>query len=376
MKIISTITGVLVLLFMCNSPLFAQDPSLRVQLNKSSYRPGDTIFIKASQASKKHATLFLMAEHEKGFAWEMRWPMLQGASEPDLIIPDSMPPGRYRLFFSVLQNLFTVSGKVKAPAKIKDLSVTLLTAGGDVLESEVPVSDSGVFIYRNVLFENNATLVFTTPDKRDNERLDIDISTVLDSASIPLANQVLDIYIGKVAPPEEGKPFASMNNDPDIKARVLETVTVANKPLNRGELFNKKYSTGLFNDMNERVLNFLDDRHLANSISIFQTLGSRVAGLTVRYGAFPAVSWRGQPVAFYLDELRVSASIIDGIPVDDIAIIKVYPPPFFGNPGGNGGAIAVYTKRGGLSDENYRNAFRVKGYTPLSFTLPTMPDRF
>jgi hypothetical protein len=152
MKIISTITGVLVLLFMCNSPLFAQDPSLRVQLNKSSYRPGDTIFIKASQASKKHATLFLMAEHEKGFAWEMRWPMLQGASEPDLIIPDSMPPGRYRLFFSVLQNLFTVSGKVKAPAKIKDLSVTLLTAGGDVLESEVPVSDSGVFIYRNLLF--------------------------------------------------------------------------------------------------------------------------------------------------------------------------------------------------------------------------------
>jgi hypothetical protein len=72
----------------------------------------------------------------------------------------------------------------------------------------------------------------------------------------------------------------------------------------------------------------------------------------------------------------VSASIIDGIPVDDIAIIKVYPPPFFGNPGGNGGGIAVYTKRGGLSDENYRNAFRVKGYTPLSFTLPTMPDRF
>jgi hypothetical protein len=376
MKIFSTITGVLILLFMCNHPLFAQDLPLRVQLNKSAYHPGDTIFIKASQASGKHSTLFLMAENDKGFAWEMRWPMLQGASEPDLIIPDSMPPGRYRLFFSVLQNLFTVSGKVKAPAKIKDLSVTLLTAGGEVLESEVPVNDSGVFVYRNVLFENNATLVFTTPGKRDNERLDIDISTVLDSASIPLANQVLDIYIGEAAPPKEEKPFTSINNDPNIRARVLETVTVANKPLNRGELFNKKYSTGLFNDMNERVLNFLDDRHLANSISIFQTLGSRVAGLTVRYGAFPAVSWRGQPVVFYLDELRVSASIIDGIPVDDIAIIKVYPPPFFGNPGGNGGGIAVYTKRGGLSDENYRNAFRVKGYTPLSFTLPTMPDRF
>ncbi len=363
-------------LLVCNYNGLAQDPALRVQLNKSAFRPGDTIFIKASQPAKAHSTLFLQAEDEKGFAWEMRWPMLQGSSGPAIVIPDSMPTGRYRLYFSVLQNLFTVFGKVKAPAKIDELSVTLLTAGGDVFENDISVNESGVFTYRNVLFENNATMVFTHPDKRDNEKLDIEISTVLDSVSLPLRKQLLDIYIGPGVPEKEETPFKSINNDPDISARVLETVTVYNKPLNRGELFNKKYSTGLFNDMNERVLNFLDDRNLANSISIFQTLSSRVAGLSMRYGIIPALSWRGQPVVFYLDEFRVSASIVDGIPINDIAIIKIYPPPFFGNPGGNGGGIAIYTKRGGLSDDNYRNAFRVKGYTPMVFTLSTMPDRF
>jgi hypothetical protein len=317
-----------------------------------------------------------MAEHEDGFVWQMRWPMLKGVCEPVVVIPDSMPQGQYHLFFSLLQNLFTVSGKVKSPATIDELSVTLLTAGGDFYENDVPVNSNGQFIYKNVLFENNATLIFTQPGKRDNDELNIEISTVLDSVSYPRRSKMLDIYIGETKPAEGMKKFSSINTDPDVKAQVLETVIVHTKPLNRGELFNKKYSSGLFRDINERMLNFLDDPALANSVSIFQTLMSRVAGLTVRYGVNPMVFWRGQPVVFYLDELRVNAMTIDAIPVSDIAIIKAYPPPFFGNPAGEGGAIAVYTKRGGLAEDNYKNAFRVKGYTPMFSKLPTMPDRF
>ncbi|MDO9373308.1 MAG: hypothetical protein Q7T76_02765 [Ferruginibacter sp.] len=51
----------------------------------------------------------------------------------------------------------------------------------------------------------------------------------------------------------------------------------------------------------------------------------------------------------------------------DIAIVKAYPPPFFGAPGGNGG-IAIYTRRGG--EGNYlpanRRVFKVSGYTPAA----------
>ena len=64
------------------------------------------------------------------------------------------------------------------------------------------------------------------------------------------------------------------------------------------------------------------------------------------------------------------------IPLTDIAIIKVYPPPFFGNTGGAGGAIAIYTKRGGFTNDNYKNAFKVKGYTPLISIFSVSPDRY
>ncbi len=376
MQISSKIISFFSFLLLYSYSSSGQDSTLQVQLNKSFFRPGDTIFIKASQQSKVHSTLFLMAEHENGFVWQMRWPMLKGISEPVVIIPDSMPQGQYRLFFSVLQNLFTLFGKVKTPEKIGELSVTLLTAAGDVYENEIPVNNNGVFTYRNVLFEDSATIVFTHEEKRNNDNLDIEISTVLDSVSYPLRSKTADIFIG-VQPPGPGmKKFSSINNDPDAKAQVLETVTVYTKPVNRGELYNKKYSSGLFKDMNERIFSFLDDPMLANSISVFQILRSRVAGLNIIYGINPVAIWRGQPVIFYLDEIRVPASVIDAVPAADVAIIKVYPPPFFGNTGGNGGAVAVYTKRGGLSDDNYKNAFRVKGYTPFIFRLPTMPDRF
>ena len=377
MKFFVKIGLLLVLIIWSNAHGFAQDSSLVIRLNKSFFHPGDTLHINASEPQKKTgATLFLMAEHENGFVWQLRWPMLKGECAPELIIPDSMPQGQYRLHFSLLQNLFTVSGKVKSPDNIDELFVTLLTSGGDLYENEIPVDSSGRFTYKNVLFENTATLLFTQADKRKNNELDIEISTVLDSVSFPRRSKILEIYIGDTKPPEVVTKFNSIYADPGVEAQTLETVIVHNKPLNRGELFNKKYSNGLFNDMNERMLNFLDDQTLANSVSLFQALTSRVPGLSFINGANPGVFWRNQPVVFYLDELRVNATIIDGVPIHDIAIIKTYPPPFFGNPAGNGGGIAVYTKRGGITDDNYKNAFRVKGYTPLISKLPTMPDGF
>jgi hypothetical protein len=58
--------------------------------------------------------------------------------------------------------------------------------------------------------------------------------------------------------------------------------------------------------------------------------------------------------------------------MNDIAIVKAFPPPFFGAPGGgNGGGIAVYTKRGGENRflPGNRTVFKIKGYTPLAARL-------
>jgi hypothetical protein len=355
----------------------AQKNELAVTLNKTNFEPGNTIQIKATQPAKKNATatLFLIAEHEEGMVWEMRWPMINGVCEPDLLLPDSLPQGRYRFHFSVLQNLFTVFGKVKSPEGVEMLNSALITAKGDLYDSETPVNPDGSFTYKNVLFENEGTIIFGVDGNRKNSQLNIEISTILDSSITPGRGKSIDINIGYNIPTTPRAPFQSISIDSNAKAQVLEAVTVISKPLNRGELFNKKYSNGMFKDMNERVINLLDDHTLNNAFTVLQVVQIRNAGITSTGGLNPIVSWRGGPVYFYLDEMPLPAGDVQAIPLSDVAIIKVYPAPFFGNPGGAGGAIAVYTRRGGIDNDNYKNAFKVKGYTALSSVFPVQPDR-
>ncbi|HPZ87288.1 MAG TPA: hypothetical protein PLQ32_04230, partial [Flavihumibacter sp.] len=61
-------------------------------------------------------------------------------------------------------------------------------------------------------------------------------------------------------------------------------------------------------------------------------------------------------------------SMIQGMNMNDIAMIKVFRPPFMGGFGGAGGAIAVYAKKGSASkNDNVQglNAYKIAGYQPV-----------
>ncbi len=364
----------LILLSLFTLQGYGQDTSLNVSLNKSFFKPGDTILVNASLPSKKiNATLFVELVDETGSSWEFRWPMLKGKTEAALVIPDSFPTSRYRFNFTVLQNLFTIKGKVKNPSGASNLQTALITADGDILEADVPVDSSGNFTFKNVLFAGDATIVFTLAEKRRKDYLDIAIETVLDSAVQPRSIKSIQTFIGYEEPAEVSSDSTVDTDLMYTDAKTLETVTVTAMPLNRAELFNKNYSSGLFRDINERIINLLDDPHYNNAFSVLQVVRQRVPGLIISGFPNPVALWRSSPVQFYIDEVRTPIDFVDVIPITDIAIIKVYPPPFFGNIGGNGGGIAIYTKRGGFTDDNYRNAFKVKGYTKLFAELPVTP---
>ena len=368
-------TYFLLLLSVCCVKGFSQD-SLTVKLNRTFFIAKDSIHISATLSGKKNnATLFLLAEHEQGMVWEMRWPMLNVHCNASLIFPDSLPQGQYRLHFSVLQNLFTVFGKVKTPSGISQLNSTLITAAGDLFETEVEVGSDSMFTYKNVLFQNDAILLFTLQERQQKDNLNIEISTVLDSVLVPKQEKIQDIYIGEKEPEQGLQLFESRYND-SVKAQVLEAVTVFSKPANRGGIFDKKYVSSLFRTMNERIISLLDEPYLNNAIGPLQLIRNQVPGITISEGARPYAVWRGERVVFYRDEMKTDINDISSIPLSDIAIIKAFPPPFFGNMGGSGAAIAVYSKRGGLSDENYRNAFKVKGYTPQVSEFPPDPGRY
>jgi hypothetical protein len=113
----------------------------------------------------------------------------------------------------------------------------------------------------------------------------------------------------------------------------------------------EKYTSGLFRGSNAYFLVPMDDPAAQASFNVFQYLQGRVPGLIISgpnmvRQPFVITYRMGRP-ALFLDEMRVDASLLSIVNMNDIAFIKVFRPPFVGAIGGGAnGAIAVYTKEG------------------------------
>lgn len=148
------------------------------------------------------------------------------------------------------------------------------------------------------------------------------------------------------------------------RAVLLKEVNITATRIPKTEKLEDKYVTGMFKSDNGYTFD-LTDENLPYT-SIFQYLQGRVAGLLISGNpSNPSVSWRGGTPGFFLDEVPVTAEDISMVSVPDIALIKVYRPPFVGAFGGQNGAIAIYTKRGGSSFSPGKGfeKKRVGGYT-------------
>jgi hypothetical protein len=387
MKMMKKSILLLVNLLFCLA-LFAQPGKLDVTVNGSVFKANDTIDIicnySVNNVKPKVATLFARMVNEQGQIWEMRWPLLDGYCNPAVIVPAGFEPGGYKLYLSVMQNFFTVSGNVKRPDDIKELKTMLITKGGDWLSKNISVREDGYFELRNQLFEQEATLMFQKKSGISDD-LDIEIATVLDSVYAPMALYMHPVFIGPLPDGETAQSIAGkMKNDiePDsvvsAKTQMLQAVTVYGEKKSKAQMYADQYSNGLFKTIDERIIDVMNEPNAQASGNIIQFLAGRVAGLNIN-GAFsftPTASWRGGKVFFYLDQMPIDIQNLNAIPVSDVAIVKAFPPQFMGNPTGDGGAIAIYTKRGEFSDDRSRHTFRVKGYTPINAALPLVPDRY
>jgi len=131
--------------------------------------------------------------------------------------------------------------------------------------------------------------------------------------------------------------------------KTLQEVIIKAKVKSNAQALDERYASGLFSGGDAQVFDFLNDPAALGGIDIISYLQGRVAGLMInRSGASTTMSWRGATPDLYLDQMQVGADFIQSINVQDIAMVKVFRPPFFGSMGGgSGGAIAIYTKKGG-----------------------------
>ena len=350
---------------------------LDIKLNKNVFQPGDSLFVQVDYkdgsgqiSNQPLATLELVIENENGQRTRLRWPMIEGEASGAIFLPDSLPRGKYTLLAGLQQRFFEVIGQIKDAKNIGSLQAMLLTKTGDWAEQEVSVAPNGSFAIRNWLFEDNAVLAFH--ETKDNKRsLNISISSQLDSSYQPLAVAGRSFYVGN--PPATVRPTLDRPvNSPETlftdRGTLLPAVIVKSVAKTPAQQFNEQYASGLFRSADERVLSIMDDPTAVGSMNILNYLQGRVAGLQI--SPTGGAMWRGGPVVFFMDEMRVSAQQIASIPMTDIAIVKAYPPPFFGAPGGGGG-VAIYTRRGGEGSflPSNRQVFKIRGYTPSAIAL-------
>ncbi|HTE24445.1 hypothetical protein [Flavitalea sp.] len=350
---------------------------LDIKLNKNIFKPGDSLFVTVDYKdgggqilNQSLATLELVIENEEGQRTRLRWPVIKGQASGAIFLPDSLPLGKYTLLAGLQQRFFEVIGQVKDARNIGSIKAMLLTKAGDWDEQEVTVAPDGTFTIRNWLFEDNALLAFQGT-KDNNQSLNISISSQLDSSYEPLAVAGRTFYIGNppaAVRPNLDKPVETHEAIFADRGSVLPAVIVKGTVKTPAQQFNEEHVRGLFRSGDERLISIMDDPSAMGFTNVFNYLQGRVAGLQI--APTGVARWRGSPVTFFLDEVRVSAQQIANIPMTDIAIVKAYPPPFIGAQGGGGG-VAIYTRRGG--EANYlpanRQVFKVRGYTPSATAL-------
>jgi hypothetical protein len=144
-------------------------------------------------------------------------------------------------------------------------------------------------------------------------------------------------------------------------AAVLLVLTVSAQYKNAGrqpksieEKLNEMYATGLFKTTDGTILDVASTNSAKGYINILDWLQGRVAGLQVytsRSGV-PIPYIRGGVPGIYVDEMLVSASYLNLINVNDIAMVKVIKTPFYGGFNGGNGAIAIYTLGGEEEEED------------------------
>jgi hypothetical protein len=87
--------------------------------------------------------------------------------------------------------------------------------------------------------------------------------------------------------------------------------------------------------------------------NVLDWLQGRVAGLQIYRDNDSRIPFiRNMPAAVFVNEIRVDAGFLNLLPVTDIGMIKIMRTPYAMFWNAPGGAIAIYTKRGGEDEDD------------------------
>lgn len=353
---------------------FAQRDTLPVKINLYRNTNGDSLWITVSiNTYTKPSSLMFTATLENSTARDTVFlPVIDSSAAYCFVFPATIQKNLLlQAYFT--PGIFTISGVVNNQKKALSVKAILITENEQLFNREIELTDGNHFMLPSLVFENKASLAFNfgKPNK-GKDHPDISLATTpitSDFNKLIFSSYIKRIDETKNTIPPRANDANENDSDTDARYKLLKEVKVTGLKKSNIERFNETYSTGVFKDANERLINCLDNINILSYPDCISFLQTQIPGLrfTIQNDGDNVIMWRGKEMkAFYIDEIAVDIEQVLGLNTADIAMVKVYPPHFFGSSAGDGGAVAVYTRRGeyrSTKSEDKKWLFTVKGYS-------------
>lgn len=305
-------------------------------------------------ATRRALDLVMLTNGWTRFSWERilrdQYPVIHFPAENDKL---------YIRGQSITMNGGKVNMVIRDPA---DTTTEFITA---------PMNNLGEFYVGGLSFHDTALIYFQGANGKEsnfNNDVRINGSFTDNLAKAPLEGPLLPPLLPQESPLNH---YLSLVGDMNrvhqmILSRgiLLQEVTVSAQRISTVQKLDDEYTSGTFRFGDAVSFDMNHENSGYQNVLLF--LEGRVAGLMVSGDPNnPTVSWQGGTPALYLNEVPIDAAYLSTIPVSEIALVKVFRPPFMGGFNGAHGAIAVYTRKGGdyASSQPGLTRTRKLGYT-------------
>ncbi len=349
------------------NPVTKNEESIYSQLLLSSdlkgyiYNPA-YYFSSDADSVRQHLDLVMMTNGWRRFKWENvlseKWPVIN-------VVPD---------------NFISVSGKISGLSKAllyqKELTGILKTKNGGSNLFSMPLTSQGEFFEDGLYFFDTARMYYQLNNDKD-KTLTASANFSFRNTFIKAPPQSIAMLSALYAPEktdsvtlQKSSTMASLQREQvDFnKTKTLETVQIKAKQKSLKEKLDEEYTSGFFKGGDGYTFTTEDDPSARSAISILAYLQGKVAGLQITTNGVGSATWRGSATSFFLNEMTTDVGNLQSINMNDVAMIKIFRPPFFGGAGGGaGGAIAVYTKKGGSDNSQVKGLplALLTGFSPI-----------
>jgi hypothetical protein len=317
---------------------------------------------------KQQLDLVMMTNGWRRFKWDN----LLAQNWPNLIWP--------------IDNYLSIKGTIYGLSKTqfagKDLTGVIKTKSNTSEFIIIPIDNNGQFKIDGMYLFDTAKLYYQIngdKNKTLTSQASFSFKNIIANATSPSINFLSSLYYNKKIDSTFLQKNITLYEQQKLlfsnKIKTLEGVKVKGYQKSALQKLDEQYTSGLFTSGNGFSFDVANDPFAIPGQTVMEYLRNKVAGLQISTnGAQESATWRGNETDVFLNESNTDFSALQSINMSDVALIKVFRPPFFGVAGGGaGGAIVVYTKKGGGDNSRVKGLdfTSIYGYTAVKqFYMP------